>query len=122
MEDPLPEPGPPASVRAKNEELISSGRPLRVFVDDDFEHRRPRNDDWVRVGTAAEAIERVGNPVSATAIPCLYRNPSGRLRDARQSDPSRTANSSASVAGTLTRAPEPCSSSHAFDSSTLSGL
>ena len=48
--------GPPESVRARNEALIASDEPLRVFVDDDFEFRRPRGDDWVRVGTAEEAI------------------------------------------------------------------
>jgi hypothetical protein len=52
----MPGTGPPESIRARNETLISSGQPLRVFVDDDFEHRRPRTDDWVHVGTAHEAI------------------------------------------------------------------
>jgi hypothetical protein len=40
----------------RNEDLMRSGGPLRVFVDDDLEHRRPRGDDWIRVATASEAI------------------------------------------------------------------
>jgi hypothetical protein len=46
----------PTSVRRRNDQLISADGPLRLFVDDDFEHRRPRDGDWVRVGTAGEAI------------------------------------------------------------------
>jgi Cyclic-phosphate processing Receiver domain len=47
---------PPEGIRRRNEVLVQGDGPLRVFVDDDFEHRRPRGDDWVHVATAGEAI------------------------------------------------------------------
>jgi len=46
----------PDSVRRRNEELLSGDGPLRVFLDDDFEHRHPRADNWIHVSTAQEAI------------------------------------------------------------------
>src|SRR4051812_6210549 len=46
----------PESVRQHNEELFTTDGPLRVFLDDDFEHRHPRGDDWIHVSTAQEAI------------------------------------------------------------------
>ena len=46
----------PESVNRRNAELVSGDGPIRLFLDDDFEHRHPRGDDWVHVATAHDAI------------------------------------------------------------------
>jgi hypothetical protein len=48
--------GAPAPVHRRNDDLVATPGPLRVFLDDDFEHRHPRGNDWIHVGTAKEAI------------------------------------------------------------------
>ena len=50
----------PDAVARRNVELVGAdggAAPLRVFLDDDFEHRRPSGGDWVRVDRAADAID-----------------------------------------------------------------
>src|SRR5690349_6844934 len=50
----------PEDVARRNAELFAAEEgkaPLRVFLDDDFAHRRPPTDDWIRVDRAHDTIE-----------------------------------------------------------------
>src|SRR4051794_12283338 len=50
----------PEDIARRNAQLLADEDEtarLRVFLDDDFEHRRPPSDDWIRIDRARDAIE-----------------------------------------------------------------